>query len=84
MVGADRYLMRYPDAAGSLHLSARSAGSLLRFVNHAPRGAPANNATCWAVLVDGAFHTLVATTRAVEKGEELAYDYGAAYWARHG
>ena len=29
MVGADRYLMRYPDAAGSLHLSARSAGSLL-------------------------------------------------------
>ena len=80
----DTYIMRYPDVAGSVHLSAKDAGSLMRFVNHAPCGDAKNNCTCWAVLVDGAYHTCVVTTRAVRRGEELAYDYGAEYWARRG
>ena len=41
----DPYVMRYPDASGDLHVSARDAGSLMRFVNHAPRSSPANNCT---------------------------------------
>ena len=80
----DGYVMRYPDAAGALYVTARDAGSLARFVNHAPTGAAANNCTCWAVLVDGAYHTCVVTTRAVAAREELAYDYGDAYWAARG
>ena len=43
-----------------------------------------NNCTCWAVHVDGAYHTCVVTTRAVAAREELAYDYGEAYWAPRG
>ena len=81
---SDAYLMRYPDVAGSLHLSAKDCGSLMRFVNHAPAAHPANNATCWAVLVDGAYHTVVVTSRAVRAREEVAYDYGEAYWASRG
>ena len=80
----DAYVMRYPDVSGAVHLSARDAGSLMRFVNHAPLSCRANNCTCWALLVDGAYHTVVVTTRAVAAREELAYDYGDSYWARRG
>lgn len=83
-VASDPYVMSYPAAAGSLYLTAKDAGSLARFVNHAPRGAPANNCTCWAVFVDGAYHICVVTTRAVQAREQLAYDYGPDYWARRG
>ena len=76
----DTYMMRYPDSSGSLYVSALDEGSLMRFVNHAPRGEAANNTTCWAVLVDGAYHIVVVTTRAVRAMEEFAYDYGAEYW----
>ena len=37
-----------------------------------------------ALLVDGLYHSCIATTRAVARGEQLAYDYGSAYWARRG
>ena len=40
--------------------------------------------TLTQVLVDGAYHTCVVTTRAVEAREELTYDYGEAYWAGRG
>lgn len=68
----DPYIMSYPGAAGALYLTAKDAGSVARFINHAPRGSPANNATCWAVLIDGAYHICVMTTRAVRVREEFA------------
>lgn len=80
----DGYVMRYPDSGGALFVTAKDAGSLARFVNHAPTGATANNCTCWTVLVDGAYHTCIVTTRAVAAREELAFDYGEAYWAARG
>ena len=43
---SDPYLMCYPSAPGALYLSGKDAGSLMRFVNHAPLGDPANNCKC--------------------------------------
>ena len=80
-LAADRYAMRYPDIAGELRVTAREGGSVARFVNHAPTGSAANNCTCWAVLVDGAYHICVVTARPVLAREELAYDYGDGFWA---
>ena len=44
---SDAYVMRYPDVAGGVHISALDAGSLMRFVNHAPVGDARNNCTVW-------------------------------------
>jgi hypothetical protein len=76
----DMYVMRYPDTAGGLSLSARFSGSLSRFLNHAERGSATCNCTIVAILVDGAFHLCVITSRAVCCREQLAFDYGRAYW----
>lgn len=78
----DPFIMSYPGAAGALYLTAKDAGSLARFINHAPRGSATNNATCWAVLVDGAYHVCVVTTTTIQAGDEIFYDYGKDYWAR--
>lgn len=37
-----------------------------------------------ALLVDGVYHSCIATTRTVAPREQLAFDYGGAYWARRG
>jgi hypothetical protein len=80
----DLYHMRYPDSAGGLGLSARFTGSLARFLNHAETGRTACNCMVAALLVDGAFHLCVIATRAISCREQLAFDYGRAYWeGRH-
>ena len=81
---ADPFLMRYPDVSGSLHVSAKETGSLMRFVNHAEVTDPSNNCRCCALLIDGAYHTYIATSRRVAAREQLAFDYGAGYWATLG
>lgn len=78
--GGDAYVMRYP--AVGLHVSARELGGLLRFANHALAGDGANVkiAPC---IVDGAWHMVALTTRAVAACEQLRFDYGgyaAAPW----
>lgn len=78
----DPYLMCYPSAPGALYLSGKHAGSLMRFVNHAPLGDPANNCKCVAILVDGAYHLCLVTTCAVAAREEFAFDYGPVYWTK--
>jgi len=81
----DAYVMSYPDAGGQLQISARELGSLMRFVNHAPvSDAARNNCSCYAVLVDGVYHTVVMTTRVTAPREEFRYDYGDAYWVHRG
>lgn len=79
---SDPYLMCYPSAPGALYLSGKDAGSLMRFVNHAPLGDPANNCKCVAILVDGAYHLCLVTTCAVAARVEFAFDYGPVYWTR--
>ena len=70
----DEYIMRFPDA--SHYISGKASGSLQRFSNHSAAGTLANNSAMRAVLVDGSWHMIHETTRAVTAREELRHDYG--------
>ena len=72
--------MRYP--GNELFVSAREAGSIFRFANHAP-GAAAN-IDVLPLLVDGAYHMVLVTRREIARGAALHLDYGVDFWAaRH-
>ena len=73
----DEYIMRFPDA--SHHISGKASGSLQRFSNHSAAGTLANNSAMRAVLVDGSWHMIQQTTRAVAAREELRHDYGPGF-----
>ena len=73
----DAYIMRFPDA--SHYISGKASGSLQRFSNHSAAGTLANNSAMRAVLVDGTWHMIQQTTRAVAAREELRHDYGPGF-----
>jgi hypothetical protein len=75
--GSDGYLMRYP--GDGLHVSARTTGSLMRFINHGDGAA--ENVNVFPSFIDGAFHMCVVTVAPVVEGTQLLLDYGPSYWA---
>ena len=73
----DPYAMRYPCACDSnLYISGRSTGSLIRFVNHAPKGSPECNTMIQPVFLDGAWHMALVAARKVKAREELCASAG--------
>lgn len=67
-----------PASSTSLLIDGKEEGSLGRYLNHRSEG----NVTSASVLCDGVFHILLHTTRPIEPGEELCYDYGPDYWKK--
>jgi SET domain-containing protein len=66
----------YP--ADGVHLSARRLGNVLRFANHAP--STAATLAVHPLIVDGVFHMVALTSRAVDAAEQLTLDYGGGFW----
>ena len=74
----NHYLYEYPvpDALGKSHVIDATQGNLTRFINHSfdPNLEPVY------AFYDGFFHLIFLTTRRIEKGTQLCYNYGRTYW----
>lgn len=58
-------------------MDALSQGNHTRFFNHSTRS---NCVSFWYVSEDFQLHIVFMTSRKIEKGEQLLYDYGEKYW----
>ncbi len=75
------YCFQYPmrnSVSGIYVVDSLTGGNLSRFINHATK--PTLKALC--AFDRGLIHIVLITTRAIEKGEELTFDYGRDYWQR--
>lgn len=73
------YCFRYPSglhARRPLLIDAESMGNELRYANHSDRANMEGIGLPYGPLVQVVFRT----SRAVKRGEQLTYDYGADYW----
>lgn len=61
-------------------IDAAPASNHCRFVNHSFTP----NCASGSVLLEDGWHVVLVTNRAVAVGEQLAYDYGRAYWRTRG
>lgn len=67
-----------PDEDTPYLIDAQDQGGLARYINHHPQPNLASTFT----LVDHIPHIIVYTVKAVQKGEQLFYDYGPGYWKK--
>lgn len=58
-------------------VDAKRFGNYTRFINHSEKNA---NCTPAYVPVDGIMHIVLVATRKISAGEQILFDYGAAYW----
>lgn len=58
-------------------IDAHPAGNHTRFANHSFKP----NCASGSVLLDDGWHVFLAANRVIEVGEQIVYDYGAAYWS---
>ncbi|MBS0622366.1 MAG: SET domain-containing protein-lysine N-methyltransferase [Verrucomicrobia bacterium] len=75
------YCFCYPCGCWSLRplmIDAQEAGNEMRYINHSLEP----NAEALGVPIDGLVHVLVRTSKAVEAGEQLTFDYGPFYWKK--
>ena len=61
-----------------LVIDAKYKGNFTRFINHSIRP---NLSAKW-IVQDGVYHIILVANRAIDKGEQLTYDYGIGYWRR--
>jgi hypothetical protein len=59
-------------------IDAQNQGGFGRFINHSSQP----NLLLTLATVDSIEHAILITTRAIEKGEQIVYNYGPDYW-RH-
>lgn len=57
-------------------IDAQTEGNFTRFINHSD----SPNLTSRWMEIDGVSHIILFANRAIPKGEQLSYDYGAFYW----
>ena len=62
----------------SFVIDAREESGLARYINHSEEG----NLEPKLATLGSLTHVLLLTKRSIEKGEQLCYHYGPAYWAR--
>lgn len=74
----NNYCYTYPvlDEIGREFVIDATQGNLTRFINHSytPNLQPMH------VFYEGFFHLIFLAIRKIEKGEQLFYNYGKAYW----
>lgn len=71
------YLLE-PDEETPYLIDAENQGGVSRFINHSNKP----NLLSAFVLVDEIPHIILYTSKRIERGEELTYDYGPDYWKK--
>lgn len=59
-------------------IDASLQGGIARFINHSETP----NLTTALATIEGICHVVIYAIRPIQKGEQLCYDYGPAYWAQ--
>jgi uncharacterized protein len=74
----NNYCYEYPvpDSIGRSFVIDATQGNFTRFINHSSRP----NLRGIHAFFDGFYHAIFLSLRAIRKGEQLSYDYGANYW----
>ena len=74
------YIYRYIDTRyrSPYVIDAEHWGNFCRFINHSDEP----NLLSRPLVIDGEYHVVFYTVRAIEAGEQLTYDYGRSYWKR--
>ncbi len=75
----NNYCFEYPipDATGRHYVIDATDGNFTRFINHSNQP----NLRAIHVFVDGFYHLIFLSARAIQAQEQLSYDYGPNYWA---
>ena len=74
------YCFEYVHLSGektSFLIDARESGGISRYINHSEEG----NLEPKLATIGTVTHVLLLTKKSIQKGEQLCYDYGPAYWA---
>lgn len=74
----NNYCYEYPvaDSIGRSFVIDATQGNFTRFINHSSKP----NLKGFYAFFDGFYHAIFLSLRAIAKGEQLTYDYGANYW----
>lgn len=59
-------------------IDASLQGGIARFINHSDTP----NLTTALATIEGISHVVIYAIRPIQKGEQLCYDYGPAYWSK--
>lgn len=77
-VPLNNYCYQYPvlDRTGRHFVIDATKGNFTRFINHSytPNLKPVY------AFIDGFYHLILISLRAIRKGEQLSYEYGPQYW----